>query len=161
MLFEGVGTVMPVWAIHRVDPRYLYIIENHEKYKIGKTVRTRDRFRAAKTWLPDMRLIAFKPFWGMSHLERLLHIGFANYSYAGEWYDFAGDDEARDLLIEGFIAFTDDSPDANSRDFIYWYNGEGMAEFLLAINSQKFSLSKFERQESSVRRTVSRTSRPV
>lgn len=153
MVFDGEGTVMPVWAIRRVDPGFLYIIENYGKYKIGKTVRTKDRIRAAKTWLPDMRLVAFKPFWGMSHHERLLHIGFANYSYAGEWYDFTGDDEARDLLIEWFTAFTDHSPDMNSRDFIYWYNGEGMAEFLFAMQSQKLSLSKFQRQESSVRRT--------
>jgi hypothetical protein len=37
---------------------------------------------------------------GMSHHERLLHTGFANYWYAGEWFNFEGDDDARDLLLE-------------------------------------------------------------
>ena len=59
MIFDGVGTVMPVWQIHRVDPGYLYIIESHGKYKIGMTTSTKERFSAAKTWLPDMQLIAF------------------------------------------------------------------------------------------------------
>lgn len=100
-----------------------------------------------------MKLIAFKPFWGMSHHERLLHIGFANYSYSGEWYDFEGDAAARDLLLDGFIAFTDDSPDMNSRDFIYWYNGAGMVEFQIEMRHQKLTLPKFQRQESAVKKT--------
>ncbi|MGY4352708.1 hypothetical protein ACVWXM_009201 [Bradyrhizobium sp. GM7.3] len=57
MIFKDVGTVMPVWQIRRVDPGYLYIIENHGRYKIGKTTRAEKRLRAAKTWLPDMTLI--------------------------------------------------------------------------------------------------------
>ncbi len=95
-----------------------------------------------------MNLIGFKPFWGMSHHERLLHTGFAFYWYAGEWYKFDGDDDARDLLLDGFKAFSDDSPDINSRDFIYWYNGGGMVELLMAMDQQKRSLRKFQQQES-------------
>jgi hypothetical protein len=30
-----------------------------------------------------MTLLGFKPFWGVSHHERLLHTGFANYWYSG------------------------------------------------------------------------------
>ena len=112
MIFKGVGTVMPVWNVHRVDPGYIYVFECNGRYKIGKTKRTKERLKAAKTWLPDMILIGFKPFWGMSHHERLLHTGFANYWYAGEWFNFEGDDDARDLLLEGFVAFSDDTPTA-------------------------------------------------
>ena len=134
MIFEGEGTVMPVWKITRVDPGYIYVIEHHGQYKIGKTRRTKERLKAAKTWLPDMNLIGLKPFWGMSHHERLLHTGFAFYWYSGEWYKFEGDDDARDLLLDGFTAFSDDNPDNNSRDFIYWYNGDGMAELVMAMH---------------------------
>ena len=139
---------MPVWQIRRVDPGFIYVIEHHGQYKIGKTTQTKERLKAAKTWLPDMNLLGFKPFWGMSHHERLLHTGFAFYWYAGEWYKFSGDDEARDLLLEGFLAFSDDNPDINSRDFIYWYNGEGMLGLLMAMDQQKISLRKFQQQES-------------
>jgi hypothetical protein len=39
-------------------------------------------------------------------------------------------------------------PDRNSVDFIYWFNGEGMAEFLIEQASQKLSLPRFQKQES-------------
>lgn len=148
MIFKDAGSVMPVWNVYRADPGYIYILESHSRYKIGKTKHTKDRLKAAKTWLPDMTLIGFKPFWGMSYHERLLHIGFANYWYSGEWFNFDGDDEARDLLLKGFVAFSDDSPDSNSVNFIYWYNGEGMVEFQTAMHDQMLSLSKFQKQES-------------
>lgn len=154
MIFEGEGTVMPVWKITRVDPGYIYVIEHHGQYKIGKTRRTKERLKAAKTWLPDMNLIGLKPFWGMSHHERLLHKGFAFYWYSGEWYKFEGDDDARDLLLDGFTAFSDDNPDNNYRDFIYWYNGDGMAELVMAMHEQKRSLRKFQQQESAVQKRV-------
>jgi hypothetical protein len=154
MIFKGVGTVMPVWNVHRVDPGYIYVFESNGRYKIGKTKRTKERLKAAKTWLPDMILIGFKPFWGMSHHERLLHTGFANYWYAGEWFNFEGDDDARDLLLEGFVAFSDDNPDSNSVNFIYWYNGGGMIEFQMAIHDQKLTLPKFQKQESTGQKKV-------
>jgi hypothetical protein len=153
-IFKNVGTVMPVWQVRRVDPGYIYILENGGRYKIGKSTGTERRLRAAKTWLPDMKLVGFKPFWGMSHHERCLHTGFARYWYSGEWFDFAGDDDARDLLIEGFVAFSDDNPDMNSVNFIYWFNGEGMAEFLMEMSAQKLSLPKFQRQESDIKKKV-------
>ena len=148
MIFDADGTVMPVWGIHRVDPGFIYIIESNDHYKIGKTKRTEDRLKAAKTWLPDMKLIGFKPFWGVSHHERQLHTGFGRYWYAREWFNFKGDDEARDLLLNGFTAFSDDNPDRNSVDFIYWFNGDGMAEFSIEMGRQKLSLPKFQIQES-------------
>jgi hypothetical protein len=95
-----------------------------------------------------MSLIGFKPFWGASHLERELHAGFAQYWYAREWFNFEGDDNVRDLLLDGFTAFSNDSPDRNSVDFIYWFNGDGMAEFLIEMDRQSVSLSKFQKQES-------------
>lgn len=147
MIFKNVGTVMPIWNLHRVDPGYIYIIENQGKYKIGKSKRAQRRLGAARTWLPDMRLIGQKPFWGMSHHERCLHVGFASFWYSGEWFDFAGAD-VRDLLLDGFTAFSDDDPDRNSVDFIYWFNGDGMAEFLMEQSDQRLSLPKFQKQES-------------
>lgn len=147
MIFKDVGTVMPVWCVHRVDPGYIYVFECNGRYKVGKTKRTRERLKAAKTWLPDMSLIGFKPFWGMSYHERLLHIGFANYWYAGEWFNFQGDEDARDLLLDGFVAFSDDNPDTNSVNFIYWYNGAGMIELQMGMDDQKLTLPKFQKQE--------------
>lgn len=154
MLFDANEKIMPVWGIRRVDPGYIYIIESHGRYKVGKTKRTENRLKAARTWLPDIKLIGIKPFWGVSHHERLLHVGFANYWYSGEWFNFDGDDDARNLLIDGFTAFTDDNPDRNSVDFIYWYNGEGMVEFLMEMDRQKLSLPKFQKQESVGRKKV-------
>lgn len=147
MIFKNTGTVMPVWMIRRVDPGYLYVFESNGRYKIGKTKRTRDRLKAAKTWLPDMTLIGFKPFWRMSYHERLLHMGFAGYWYSGEWFNFEGDDDAQDFLIDNFLAFSDNDPDANSVNFIYWYN-EGLIEFQMAMHEQNLTLPKFRKQES-------------
>lgn len=148
MIFEKAGTIMPVWNLHREDPGFIYIVESQGKYKIGKSKGAQKRLSAAKTWLPDMKLIGQKPFWRMSHHERCLHTGFARYWYSGEWFDFTGDDDARDLLLEGFTAFRDEDPDRNSVDFIYWFNGDGMAEFLIEQASQKLPLPKFQKQES-------------
>jgi len=148
MIFKKVGTVMPVWSIRRVDPGYIYVIKNNGRYKIGKTKCAKDRLRAAKTWLPDMTLVGFKPFWAVSHYERLLHTGFANYWYSGEWFDFQGDDDVRDILLESFVAFRDDCPDTNSVDFIYWYNGDGMSELQIAMHDLKLTLPKFQKQQS-------------
>lgn len=148
MIFKNVGTIMPVWNLHRVDPGFIYIVENHGKYKIGKSKRARIRLSAAKTWLPDMKLVGHKPFWGMSHHERCFHTGFARYWYSGEWFDFNGDDNVKDILLQGFTAFSDEDPDRNSVDFIYWFNGDGMAEFVREQVTQKLSLPRFQRQES-------------
>ncbi|GJE55919.1 MULTISPECIES: GIY-YIG nuclease family protein [Methylobacterium] len=147
-MFEAVGSIMPVWRLHRVDPGFVYVIENHGLYKIGKTCKSAARLKAAKTWLPDMKLIGLKPFWGLAHHERMLHTGFAQYWYALEWFDFQEDDAAREILLSGFAAFSDDNPDCNSVNFIYWFNGDGMAEIVMAQNEMRLSLSRFRKQES-------------
>jgi hypothetical protein len=148
MIFKDEGTVIPVWNVPRVDPGYIYIFESNARYKIGKTKNIKDRRRAAKTWLPDMTLVGFKPFWSVLNIERLLHAGFAVHWYSGEWFNFEGDDDSRNFLLEGFTAFGDDTPDINSIDFGYWYNGEGMIELQLAKQEQKLTLPKFQKQES-------------
>ncbi|MGY4352707.1 hypothetical protein ACVWXM_009200 [Bradyrhizobium sp. GM7.3] len=57
-------------------------------------------------------------------------------------------------MLDGFTAFRDDDPDRNSVDFIYWFNGDGMVEFLIEMDRQKLSLSKFQKQESSTQKKV-------
>ena len=153
MIFEGLGTVMPVWQISRVDPGYLYVIESSGRYKIGKTKNTKGRLKAAKTWLPDMVLVGLKPFWGMSHHERQLHIGLARYWYSGEWFSFEGDDDVRDSILENFIAFSDVNPDMNSVNFAYWCH-DGMLEFQMEMHEQQLSLPKFRRQESGAQKLL-------
>lgn len=56
-IFEKVGNIMPVWNLHRVGPGFIYLVENHGKYKKGKSKRAQKRLNAAKIWLPDMKLI--------------------------------------------------------------------------------------------------------
>lgn len=56
-----------------------------------------------------MKLIGFKPFWGMSHKERLLHIGPSRFWYAGEWFCFECDDEMREWFFDNFTAFSEDN----------------------------------------------------
>jgi hypothetical protein len=94
-----------------------------------------------------MKVLGLKPFWGISHHERLLHVGLAPYWYSGEWFDFSGDDDARDYFVDGFRGFSNDNPDQNSVDFIYWYN-EGMAEFSIEMHRQGQTLPRFQKQES-------------
>lgn len=142
-----IGTRIPVWGILRTEPGLIYLIEDHGRYKIGKSRRAGDRLKAAKTWLPDMKLIGCKPFWNVNRIERDLHAGFAVGWYAGEWFAFA-DKHDRNLLLDGFMAFSDTDRDMNSVNFIYWYNGDGMAEYVMARAEQGVSLPKFLRQES-------------
>ncbi|UES55224.1 hypothetical protein GFK91_06155 [Roseibium aggregatum] len=118
-IFEAIGTRVPVWNLARIDPGYIYIIENHDRFKIGKTKNVAARKKAAKTWAPDGNWIGFKPFWAISHLERLLHTGFSRYWYANEWFKFDDEPEIRDLLLDNFTAFKDDDPDSNSVDFVH------------------------------------------
>lgn len=153
MIFRNAGTIVPVWQVRRVDPGYLYVIEDKGRFKIGKTRSTKERLKAAKTWLPDMNLIGFKPFWGMSHTERLLHTCLSSFWYAGEWFSFEGEDEMRTWFVDNFTAFSDEDPDMNSVNFIYWCH-DGMLEFQIEIERQKLTLPKFQRQESDVQKKV-------
>ena len=108
MMFSDEGTIIPVWQVHRVDPGYLYLIHDNGRYKLGKTKTEKDRLKAAKTWLPDMKLVAFKPFWGISHHERLLHTALVRHWYAGEWFKFDNDHETEMYILSGFSTFTKD-----------------------------------------------------
>ena len=101
MMFSDEGTIIPVWQVHRVDPGYLYLIHDNGRYKLGKTKTEKDRLKAAKTWLPDMKLVAFKPFWGISHHERLLHTALVRHWYAGEWFKFDNDHETEMYILFG------------------------------------------------------------
>jgi hypothetical protein len=107
--------------------------------------------RAARTWVPDMKLVGCKPFWNVSNVERDLHAGFAIGWYAGEWFEFDNIND-RDLLLEGFLEFSDEDRDTNSVDFIYWFNSNGMAEFVIEWHRQNLALSKFLKQETWVKR---------
>ncbi len=128
------------------DPGYIYIVEDHGRFKIGKTGRTAERMRAAKTWLPDMKILACKPFWNVSQIERDLHAGFSVGWYSGEW--FALDDCDRDILLEGFSEFSDDDRDANTANFVRWCNSDGMVESIMECDRQARGLKPFLDQES-------------
>ncbi len=131
------------------DPGYIYMVQSGNRFKIGKSKNQTCRIAAAKTWLPDLKVVGVKPFWEATWIERCLHEGFARCWYAGEWFE-AADEGYREVLVEGFTAFSDHDRDMNSRDFIYWFNGDGMAEFCMERNSQGLSVRAFQRQESEV-----------
>jgi hypothetical protein len=153
MIFRNAGTIMPVWQVRRVDPGYLYVIEDKGRVKIGRTRSTKERLKAAKTWLPDMQLIGFKPFWSISDKERLLHVGLSRFWYAGEWFSLEGEDEMREWFVDNFTAFSDEDPDMNSVNFIYWCH-DGMLEFQIEMDRQNLTLPKFQRQVSDVQKKI-------
>jgi len=137
--------MVEAFGVFREDPGYLYILEQGRRFKIGKTKNPKRRIRDAKTWIPDIKVIGVKPFWGVSRLERLLHCGIAQFWIGGEWFEFP--DDTYDFLYEGFDEFHD-GPDSldrdwNSVDFIYWFNGSGMGELVLEQNHRKLSLSSW------------------
>jgi len=67
-------------------------------------------------------------------------------------YIYIIDEGYRDTLIDGFTAFSDTNRDMNSVDFIYWFNGDGMTEFVKERYEQGLTLPKFLRQESEVKK---------
>lgn len=133
------------------DPGFIYIVENRNLFKIGRSKSKSSRMIAAKTWLPDMKLIGIKPFWNARHLERHLHEGFARCWYDGEWFDLI-DEGYRETLLDGFSEFSDTDRDRNSVDFIYWFNGGGMSEFVFERHRQGLSLPEFLRRETEIKR---------
>jgi hypothetical protein len=133
-----------VFGVTRTDLGWLYLMRHGDLFKVGRTKNPSGRIRDAKTWLPNVEVVAIKPFWNVSELERLLHEGLANYWHDGEWFSFS-DAEDAEFLIEGFKEFYEKDRDANSVDFIYWYNGSGMAEFNIERANRRTSLRKFQR----------------
>ncbi len=78
---------LKIFGVSKIDPGWVYLVKNGELLKLGKTKNPKKRLECdAKTWLPDMEIIAVKPFWGMSFVERRLHTALADYWYDGEWY---------------------------------------------------------------------------
>jgi hypothetical protein len=120
-------------------------MSNRDLYKIGKSTNpTRRIFRDAKTWLPDLQVIGIKPFWNVTDIERMLHEGLTGFWHDREWFKFQ-DDPFEEYFIETFQEFYDEDRDMNSVDFIYWYNGTGMAEFAMERQHQNLSLRKWLR----------------
>lgn len=142
---------LAIFGITKTDPGNVYIVEDHGRYKIGRSKNSADRLRAAKTWLPDMKLVGCKPFWNVSRIERAMHSGFSRSWYSGEWFEFE-DQEDKEILLEGFLEFSDTDRDVNSVDFIYWFNGSGLAEFPIEQNRQNLTLPKFLKHESNTKK---------
>lgn len=137
--------------VEPIDPGYLYYFEKDGKYKIGRTTNPESRLRAARTWLPDINVVGIKPFWNVSAKEKLLHVGLAAYWSDGEWFG-PFEKEVRFVIIENFAAFSDSDINKNSVDFVYWFNGSGMAEFVMEQNHQRKNRREFQRNETSVRK---------
>jgi hypothetical protein len=135
------------FGVRLLDPGFVYVIEDRGRYKIGRTIDGEARLTAAKTWLPDMKLIGLKPFWNHQHIEETLHVGFADCWYDGEWYEIL-DEGYRDLLVDGFSAFSDTDRGRNSVDFIYWVNGSGMNEMTLDQSRRGVSRRRFLKEMS-------------
>lgn len=135
---------LDIFGVSRSDPGWLYLMKNGDLFKIGKTKKPSRRTRDAKTWLPDVEVLAMKPFWNISELERMLHEGLADCWHEGEWFRFR-DAKSVEFLIEGFQGFYEKDRDTNSVDFIYWYNSSGMPDFQMERDHRRLSLRKFQR----------------
>lgn len=144
------------FGVCATDPGFVYIFESDGKYKIGRTLSPEARTRAAKTWLPQLTIVGIKPFWQYRVIERLMHIGFAMDWYEGEWF-MPFDDSNKEILVDGFRAFSDQDINRNSVNFVYWFNGDGMAEFVQAHFEERLSTKRFLEQEAAMsgRRTKS------
>jgi len=143
------------FGVNPVEPGYVYVVESDGRFKIGRSKNQHSRIQAAKTWLPDIRIVGVKPFWNYTEIEKLMHIGFAVCWYEKEW--FAPLDYGyRDTLVEGFSAFSDTDINRNSVDFVYWFNGEGMAEFVREQYDQQLSIKRFLNQETAMKKEQDR-----
>jgi hypothetical protein len=138
---------LAAFGVPKRDPGWIYLVRNNDLYKIGKTKNPNKRLnREAKTWLPDLEIIALKPFWNISSIENTLHTAFTWHWHAKEWFRFLSDDD-RDFLIEGLRDFYDEDRDMNSVDFIYWVNGSGMSEFMIERTRQRLTLPQWHQSE--------------
>lgn len=146
---EGRGKPHPEnFGVARVNPGYLYIFEHGQRFKIGKTSNPSGRIKEARTWIPDIRIVGIKPFWGVARLERLLHCGLADMWVGGEWFEFP--DDTYGFLYDGFDEFHDgpdiEDRDWNSIDFIYWFQSSGMGELVMEQNYRQISLRRWLRE---------------
>src|ERR1700730_6157812 len=103
---EIVTTPLPLWTnVRPIDPGWLYILQNGDLLKIGKTKNPKRRLcREARTWLPDGNVIGVKPFWEIHDFERTLLCGLANHWHSGEWHHFP-DSSYSDFLTNDFRLF--------------------------------------------------------
>ena len=124
------------------DPGFVYLMRDRGRLKLGKTKTPENRVRTARTWCPDIEIIAMKPFWHHHSTERYIHVGLAMFHYKGEWFDFDGD-AFEDSFIEEFQLFGDDDALENNLAFPYFINGSGMAEFTLEWSRRGISKRKF------------------
>lgn len=134
------------FGVEAQDPGFVYVVKAGSRYKIGRTVAPKDRMRAARTWLPELQIVGIKPFWGYKNTERLMHVGFARAWKTAEWFELP-DEGYRMALVDGFAAFDDHDINRNSVDFIYWFNGDGMAEFVMERSKQGTSIPQFLKSE--------------
>ena len=139
------------FGVSALDPGEIYVVSHNGRYKIGRSTNAAVRIREARTWLPELEIIGVKPFWNVRHIERCMHVGFARCWSAGEWFEMV-DRGYEETFLGGFKAFSDSDRDRNSVDFIYWFNGDGMAEFIIEQNRQRLSVPKFLKQESQIKK---------
>jgi hypothetical protein len=133
---------LDIFGVPRLDPGWLYIVKNGERFKVGKTTNPRRRMLAARTWLPNLELVGVKPFWNIGRLERELLAGLAQFWVSGEWHQFP--DNSYDFVFEAFAGFYEEDRDMNSVDFIYWMHEFG--EILMEFYSRKNTLRKWQRE---------------
>ncbi|MGO4571811.1 GIY-YIG nuclease family protein [Microvirga sp. 2TAF3] len=142
---------LKVFGINPIDPGWIYMIKHGDLIKIGKSKNPTKRILQAKTWLPALEVVGVKPFWNISDVERRIHEGLTQSWYDREWFSFK-DDEFGPVFIDDFQGFYDDDRDMNSVDFIYWFNGSGMAELAMERHQQGLSLPKWFNRESNSKR---------
>ncbi len=130
------------------DPGFVYLLKDQGRFKLGRTTSPQYRLRVARTWIPDIEVIAMKPFWFHRSVEWYAQIGLSMFHYKGEWFDFGGD-EFEHYFIDEFTHFTDDNPVKNSLSFPYFINGIGMNEFTLEFSKQGISKRRFQKESSS------------
>jgi hypothetical protein len=130
------------FGVRPKDPGYIYLVENNEKYKIGRSLNPKKRMQDARTWIPNLNIIGIKPFWNHRNIETLLHLGFAHAWFKKEWFSLP-DEGYRWSLVENFMAFDNADINRNSINFIYWFNGEGMADFVAERARQGLSVRQF------------------
>jgi hypothetical protein len=144
--FTIANSPLPAWTRWQpVDPGWLYIIQNGDLYKIGKTTDPQRRLKEARTWLPVGEIVGVKPFWNIHVFERSLLCGIANHWLEGEWHQFP-DETYSDFLVTGFRMFDDHDRAKNTVDFGYWINGSGMGEVIMEQRHRRMSLRRWQRE---------------
>ena len=53
---------LDIFGVRRNDAGWLYLMKSGDLFKIGKTKNPKRRIRDAQTWIPDIEIIAMKPF---------------------------------------------------------------------------------------------------